>query len=509
MLNKRQLFLFTIDDSRFTISNMQGPGTSLYNRGKDYNLYPTAPLPWVEATKGIPYFATEDGEAWTPIGQNDAITWPDLAGIFRRRDMDGVETYLRMLASHRVTCLRLMLEYCQGEHRYLERPVGRFQPNMVRLWDDLFALCEKHGLRILLTPFDTFWMWIRWGRHPYKKSNGGLCNTRSRWLLCQDTRSAIKARLAFATERWGGSGALFAWDLWNEIHPAQGEDSAECFADFIGDVSSYLRKLEVRLHGRAHPQTVSAFGPVLSADSRITECVFRHPRLDFASTHFYAKGTIDHPKNTVDAAISAGQLTREALLEIQDYRPFFDSEHGPIHTFKDHRYTLPEDFDDEYFRHIQWAHFASGGAGGGMRWPNRHPHRLTKGMRLAQQALAGFLPLIDWKRFRRRNLNHELTVSNQAIAGFACGDEEQAIVWLLRTDSHGSDGKLRRDVKPLSTEINLPLLQPGCYKVTHWNTSAGVVQSEYKVEHLTGDTLRLHIPQISTDLALAVRRVEV
>ena len=29
---------------------------------------------------------------------------------------------------------------------------------------------------------------------------------------------------------------------------------------------------------------------------------------------------------------------------------------------------------------MSWAHLASGGAGGGMRWPNRHPHVLTSGM---------------------------------------------------------------------------------------------------------------------------------
>src|SRR3712207_8786775 len=53
-------------------------------------------------------------------------------------------------------------------------------------------------------------------------------------------------------------------------------------------------------------------------------------------------------------------------------------------------------------RHMQWAHFAAGAAGGGMRWPNRRPHVLTEGMRKAQHALAGFLPLIDWAHFRRR-----------------------------------------------------------------------------------------------------------
>ena len=73
-----------------------------------------AALSWVRVTEGAPYFETDRGEAWMPIGQNDAVTWPDLAGLFRRRDPASVERYLCMLATHGVTCLRVMLEYCQG-----------------------------------------------------------------------------------------------------------------------------------------------------------------------------------------------------------------------------------------------------------------------------------------------------------------------------------------------------------------------------------------------------------
>ena len=45
-----------------------------------------------------------------------------------------------------------MLEYMQIKHRWIERPAGRFPPSMVQLWDDLFALCEKRGLRLLHHP---------------------------------------------------------------------------------------------------------------------------------------------------------------------------------------------------------------------------------------------------------------------------------------------------------------------------------------------------------------------
>jgi mannan endo-1,4-beta-mannosidase len=243
-------------------------------------------------------------------------------------------------------------------------------------------------------------------------------------------------------------------------------------------------------------------------DKKIPETIFRHPSLDFASTHFYEEGTIDFPSNTVDAAVSTGRLMREALAELRDNRPFMDSEHGPIHTFKDHHKTLPEPFDDEYFRHMQWAHFCAGGAGGGMRWPNRTPHSLTPGMRVAQRGLARFLPLIDWPRFNRRNWNEEVTVSVPALKTVACGDSEQALLWLLRSDQIGRDGRLRRDVEPVAATVTLPELRAGTYRVTAWNTAEGETVCDIAVENTNACGLTFETPGVVTDMAFAIRRLD-
>jgi mannan endo-1,4-beta-mannosidase len=461
-------------------------------------------LPWIVRAPGSPYFTTASGEPWTPIGQNDAVSWPELDGLFRRRDLPGVERHLRRLKGHGVTCLRLMLEYAQGRQRYLEHPAGRFNPEMVRLWDDLVRLCEAVGLRLLLTPFDTFFTWVRWKHHPYNRLNGGPCGCRTRLLTCSATREAVKARLAFATERWGGSGAVFGWDLWNEMHPAQAGDDPTAFAGFIDDVSPFLRELETRLHGRAHLQGVSVFGPELAAHPGIADPIFRHPLLDFANSHFYEEGTIDDPRDTVAPAVSAGRLTREALSHIADGRPFFDSEHGPIHTFKDKRRTLPAAFDDEYFRHIQWAHFASGGAGGGMRWPNRKPHALTAGMRRAQRALSGFLPLVRWDRFRRRNLNQEVELDDPGVAAFGCGDADQAVVWLLRRTLR-DDGRVDDGLEaPVAVEVPGMAPRGGERRVVLWDTREGRERGRLSARVGEDGTLHVTVPALGPDLALAI-----
>jgi mannan endo-1,4-beta-mannosidase len=461
--------------------------------------------PWIQVASGAPYFVDEEGAPFTPIGENDAITWPTLAGLFRRRDLGAVERHLVHLRAHGVTCLRLMLEYAEVRHGYFEQPIGVVRPNMVRLWDDLFALCERTGMRVLLTPFDTFWTWLQWAHHPYNEANGGRTAHPSRMLVCRETRAAIKARLSFAVQRWGGSGALFAWDLWNEIHPAQAEGSVDGWGEFIHDLSNHVRGLETRLYGRSHPQTVSLFGPELTLQPHLdmAEPIFRHPDLDFASIHIYAHGTIDDPRNTVDAALDMGRHVRESLAQITDGRPFLDSEHGPIHTFKDKQRTLPEPFDDEYFRHLAWAHLASGGAGGGMRWPNRHPHMLTDGMRRAQRAMAAFLPLIDWSRFARRNLSAEVTAARPRLAAFACGDARQAVVWLLRRDTIAGDGRLKRNVAPTLSGVRVPGLQPGRYRVTPFDTDSGVSRPAFEAD-ADAAGLSLVTPPFTGDLALSV-----
>ncbi len=461
-------------------------------------------LPWIQVAKDSPYFMTDAGAAWTPIGHNDGICWLDLAGLFRRRDRGSVETYLQGLTESGVTCLRLMLEDARHRHRYLEKPVGRFVPAMVALWDDLVALCERFGLRLILTPFDTFWTWLHWRHHPYNRANGGMLDAPNRCLLDEGFRAALKHRLSFAVRRWGGSGVLFAWDLWNEIHPAQGLDRVEPFAPFITDLSRHVRDLETALYGRSHLQTVSVFGPELSWKPQfdIASQIFRHPDLDFATVHVYEEGTIDHPRDTVAPAIATGAIVRRCLAEIRDDRPFLDTEHGPIHNFNNRHVTLPAAFDDEYFRHMQWAHLASGGAGGGMRWPYRHPHRLTPGMRDAQRAMSAFLPLIDWTRFRPRPL--VIDGAPSALACFGCGDGRQAVLWCLRGDALDSAGRVRRDAPAIEPVLRASGFRPGRYAVVGWDTLRGVVVDRRDAEVGSSGSLVLAPPPFAADLAFAV-----
>ncbi|HUQ67110.1 MAG TPA: hypothetical protein VM101_13195 [Flavitalea sp.] len=451
-------------------------------------------LPWIKTYRDKPYFFTENGENWIPIGQNDAITWPDLKDAFLQKNLNKVEGYFSMLHHHGINCMRLMMEYCHTEHRYFEKPVGQFHNNMITLWDDLFMLAEKYKIRFLITPFDTYWMRRRWPYHPYNKRNGGPCSTTTQWLLSAQMRLAIKNRFSFFTERWGGSGVIFAWDLWNEIHPVHARNEVNRLSHYIEDVGSFLRDKELQLFNTSHLQTVSFYGTSLLANHDIASTALRHAGLDFATIHLYDEPAIDRPKNTVDAAVITAKLTRQILSEINDNRPFFDTEHGPIFTFNNKHITLDEKFDDEYFNNMQWSHFASGGAGGGMRWPYRHPHSLTEGMRKKQYALSEFVKYVDWKTFKRSSHNNIISLSNKHLITFSCGDEQQSVIWLLRN----------KPFAPRAESFSVSSPSKAKYSVIFWNTATAKIIKESVIDELN---VACGLPPFEKDIAIYLKRI--
>nr|CAA9294390.1 hypothetical protein AVDCRST_MAG63-4887 [uncultured Armatimonadetes bacterium] len=459
----------------------------------------------IRVAPGGRYFETFDNQPFLFIGANDAVPWPGLEGLYRRRDLDGVDAYLHGLADSGVTVLRLMLEYAHREGRYFERPAGRFNPAMVRLWDDLFARCEQHGLRVLLAPWDNFWMSRRWNRHPYNRENGGPAVSSHSFFTDDAVIDATINRLRFVVERWGGSGVLAAWDLFNEIHPYWGGTPAQQ-GDVIARISDAIRAAEETAWGFSRPQTVSVFGPDPGPDYE--DLIFRHPGLDFATTHIY-QGAIDYPGDTVSPALEMANWVRFALARTPPGRPFTDSEHGPIHLFNDHRKTLPEDFDDEYERHLMWAHLATGGAGSGMRWPARHPHVLTPGMLQALRGLSAFTRLIDWRHFTPRDASADVCVGGAPhVYAFGCHDGRQAVLWLLRDRPAGHAGPLPARSPLHDVPLSLRGLVPGTYHVDLWNTIEARAGGCVGAEVAEDGTLRIVLPMLGNDLALAVRRID-
>jgi mannan endo-1,4-beta-mannosidase len=124
-------------------------------------------------------------------------------------------------------------------------------------------------------------------------------------------------------------------------------------------------------------------------------------------------------------------------------------------------------------------------------------------MRRAQSALSRFLPLIDWTRFNRRCWNDALELNAKGFAAFGCGDESQAVLWLLRTDATGRDGRIKPDARPRSVMVCCPAAREGPCRVRFFNTEAGAVTGE-ATAHASSGRLVIPVKGIEADVAVAV-----
>ena len=122
-------------------------------------------------------------------------------------------------------------------------------------------------------------------------------------------------------------------------------------------------------------------------------------------------------------------------------------------------------------------------------------------MRSAQRAMAAFMPLIDWTSFARRNWNTEASARGCHV--FACGDERQAVVWLLRDRALGPDGRMRADLKPAPVDIDLPAMS-GPVRLVEFDTLRGEVVGEHTAED-RADGIHLTTTPFGPDRAFAIR----
>jgi mannan endo-1,4-beta-mannosidase len=275
----------------------------------------------------------------------------------------------------------------------------------------------------------------------------------------------------------------------------------------LTEIAQFTRNCELERWGRRHLLTVSIFGS--KPEEGYGDLVFRHPELDFASTHVYELGLVDNPENTIDCAVVMRDAVKYAFSQMPDTRPYTDSESGPIHLFMDLKLFLQEPFESEYYHNMSWAHLATGGAGSGMRWPFRDPHTLSRGMHDVMLGMSRFIKAdpIRWLDFSPRPLDDALQVVSHDTNGgdadhhvlpFGCSDGTQALVWLLQdTRVAGSEAS------DAPVDLLLPGMTAGEYVVEFWETYDGNRVGETRV-YVENGNIRLPLPGFGRDLAIAV-----
>ena len=366
------------------------------------------------------FFQHVDGVPFTPIGYNHNPDWePFVLANPSREDYEPEvsDRYMAHLHDSGVNVIRLMIETPPSGN--LEDPIGIFSPEHVRWIDNIFLSARKHQIKLIITPWDTFWMNLRWETTSYNPALGGLVKNRIDFITDPEVRKQEKARLKYMIDRWGNTGDVFAWELLNEADNWWGASAAQ-LDDWTHDMAQFVQSYEHQKWGRNHLVNVSFMESMPKGD--LGRLAYDSPDLDYASTHLYIGASRD-PKDSIGPALTEVEGVTYSLGRLVDTRPYIDTENGPID-----RWIEDASFDDNVFLGMIWAHMASGAAGSGFRWPYRHPHHLTEGMLQHLKQMSVFAEVVPWHELSGSFV--PLSISSTNGSATACfGTERVAILW--------------------------------------------------------------------------------
>jgi mannan endo-1,4-beta-mannosidase len=375
---------------------------------------------FIRVMPGGRYFVHADGRPFIPIGYNHNPDWPELEQsnpLAREYDPTRTDRWFANLKAHGVNIVRLMVETPPSGN--VEEPVGTIRPEHVRWLDHVFLAARKHDVKLMVTPYDTFWMNLRSDASPYWSFNGGPIKEKIEFYTNPRVVQAQKRRMRFLIDRYGNLGEVFCWEIMNEADLWWGA-TAEQLTAWSRDMAKYVRDYQRRKWGRDHLVSMSAAENM--PRGAMAELFYRSPDFDFATTHLYI-GASKAPKEPFEPAENIETGVEYALGQIKDNRPYLDGENGPID-----RWIEDPKLDEQVFHNMSWSHLASGAAGSSLRWPYRNPHHLTAGMLQTLKKMRVFTDAVDWKALAGREA--EVTVSPQAgVTASSFATDRAALVW--------------------------------------------------------------------------------
>jgi hypothetical protein len=377
---------------------------------------------FIRIAPGGRYFVHADGRPFIPLGYNHNPDWPQLVEAYPGFEVYApaiTDRFFVRLRDSGVNLVRMMIETPPSGS--IENPIGTFRPEHVIWLDNVFQSATKAGVKLMVTPWDTFWMNMMWEVCPYNHELGGPVVNKIDFITNREIIEGQKKRLKYMIDRWGNSGTVFAWELLNEGDIWWGA-SAEQLAAWTEEMAAYVRQYQKERWGRNHLVTTSTAHPMPGGG--MGDLAYRRADLDFATTHLYI-GSSKAPTEPFGPAFDIHQGVTFSLRAIQDNRPYFDSENGPID-----RWIADEELDNEVFHAMSWAHLASGGAGSGLRWPYRGPHHLTDGMYRTLSIMSKFVEGVPWSKVCDGPVVLPEVTVPEAWLGFASGSSEAAICWV-------------------------------------------------------------------------------
>lgn len=258
-------------------------------------------------------FSRADGRPFMPFGANVAwATSPDVVAYYRETLAAFAAANLNWMRVWMAHWGRTNLDWVRPEDGATVPP-GGIDPAVAARWDALLAAAEEHGvyLQIALQHHGQFSTTVNpnWADNPWNAAHpGGFLKSPSDFFTDPTARLLTALKYRYIVARWSWSPAVFAWELFNEVHWVDAlklDRNETAVAQWHDDMAKFIRSVDAY----AHPVTTSTedlLSPIYAS-------------MDFLQPHLYS------PHLPVAARTFAPH-------RVDDRRPVFYGEFGDDHV---------------------------------------------------------------------------------------------------------------------------------------------------------------------------------
>ena len=283
--------------------------------GSDRQVVKTlAAMPQVTGYRGKParFLFDRGGETYTPVGAN--VPWASGEPVafyrhafseFNRQDLGWMRIWMAHWGG-------LNLEWLAPE-KGASPPPGILDLRVAADWDKIVAAAEEKNvyLQIVLQHHGQYSTTVNpnWKEHPWNAANPRGFLARPEDFFTSDVAIGLTAlKYRYIAARWGYSPAVFAWELFNEVHWVDalklGHD-VEAVAHWHAEMAGYLRAVDPYHH------------LVTTSTENLRSAIYA--KMDFYQPHLYASNLLAGAR---EFAVSPEKLNR----------PVFYGEFGDDHV---------------------------------------------------------------------------------------------------------------------------------------------------------------------------------
>ncbi|HXQ80621.1 MAG TPA: hypothetical protein VN775_04860 [Opitutaceae bacterium] len=260
--------------------------------------------------------ARSDGHPFVPLGAN--LAWaPD-------DQPDRLNYYLGALpafAHANLNWMRVWMAHWSGLNLdWLPKDMGPspkpgfFEERVAETWDQLLAAAEENGVyvQVVLQHHGQFNTTndSNWAENPWNAANpGGFLKSPADFFTDRNAQVFTLIKYRYIVARWGWSPAVFAWELFNEVHWTdafkQGRETD--VARWHNEMATFIR-------------TVDVYGHLITTSTENLRSPI-YGKMDFCQPHLYAANLIagarsfDPPCDALDRPVFYGEMG-------DDHEPF-------------------------------------------------------------------------------------------------------------------------------------------------------------------------------------------